>query len=244
VSKGSELFDNPAVLQQYLEHRESRDNPNDTMEKPVILELLGGVNGARALDLGCGDGRFGRDILDRGATSYIGVDGSPKMVALAEDNLRGSAAQIIREDISTWTYPRETLDVVLCRLALHYVKDLASVLHQIQVCLVPGGRFILSVEHPVVTSCDRGLPPGNIRQDWIVDNYFNIGQRVTRWMGELVVKYHRTVEEYFVSLQKAGFVIEQLYEGRPALQAFSARDEIERRNRIPLFLILAVRKPF
>jgi SAM-dependent methyltransferase len=240
---GPEFFDNPDVLEQYLQHRESPDNPNDTMEKPVILELLGRVNGARILDLGCGDGRFGRDVLVRGAASYLGVDGSPKMVALAKENLRGFVADVIRDDIRTWTYPPGAFDVVLSRLALHYIENLDGVLHQIRTCLIAGGRFIFSVEHPVLTSCDKALPPGNVRQDWIVDNYFNMGQRVTRWMGELVVKYHRTVEAYFVSLDKAGFVIEQLREGTPDRQAFSADEAFERRTRIPLFLIFGTRKP-
>jgi SAM-dependent methyltransferase len=241
--EGPEFFDNPDVFQQYLQHRESRDNPNDTMENPVILDLLGPVRGARILDLGCGDGRLGRNVLDRGAASYFGLDGSPKMVALAKENLRGSAAQVVREDIRAWTYPREAFEVVLSRLALHYIEDLDGVLHQIRGCLIPEGRFIFSVEHPVLTSCDKALPPGTIRQDWIVDNYFNTGQRVTRWMGELVVKYHRTVEDYFVSLQGAGFVIEQLREGKPDRHAFSANESFERRTRIPLFLIFGTRKP-
>jgi SAM-dependent methyltransferase len=235
--EGPEFFDDPDVFQQYLQHRESRDNPNDTMENPVILDLLGPVSGARILDLGCGDGRLGRNVLDRGAASYFGVDGSPKMVALAKENLLGSAAQVVREDIRAWTYPLEAFEVVLSRLALHYIEDLDGVLREIRGCLIPGGRFIFSVEHPVLTSCDKALPPGTIRQDWIVDNYFNTGHRATRWMGELVVKYHRTVEDYFVSLQKAGFVIEQLREGKPDRHAFSANESFERRTRIPLFLI-------
>ena len=60
--EGPEFFDNPDVFQKYLQHRESRDNPNDTMENPVILDLLGPVRGARILDLGCGDGRLGRNV--------------------------------------------------------------------------------------------------------------------------------------------------------------------------------------
>jgi SAM-dependent methyltransferase len=240
--EGPEFFDNPDVFDQYLQHRESRDNPNDAMETPVILDLLGPVHAGRILDLGCGDGRLGRTLLERGAATYVGVDGSAKMVALAKENLRGSAAQVVREDIRSWAYPLEAFDIVLSRLALHYIEDLDGVLHRIRGSLAPDGRFIFSVEHPVLTSCDKALPPGTIRQDWIVDNYFDTGQRVTRWMGELVVKYHRTVEDYFVSLQRAGFVIEQLREGKPDRHAFSSNESFERRMRIPLFLIFGARK--
>nr|WP_199333639.1 hypothetical protein [Oculatella sp. FACHB-28] len=40
-------------------------------------------------------------------------------------------------------------------------------------------QFVFSVGHPVITSCDRGWVDGTPRQDWVVDNYFSTGVRVT-----------------------------------------------------------------
>ena len=75
-----------------------------------------------------------------------------------------------------------------------------------------------------------------------MDNYFEAGQRITSWMGGQVIKYHRTVENYFVSLQRAGFFVESLREAEPQREWFQDEDTYQRRKRIPLFLIMAGRK--
>jgi hypothetical protein len=106
-----------------------------------------------------------------------------------------------------------------------------------------GGRFIFSVEHPVITSCDRAWQAGGARQDWIVDNYFDTGPRTTNWMGGELLKYHHTVEDFTLGLQEAGFVVERLRESRPVRERFTEPETYARRMRIPLFLFLAVRKP-
>lgn len=76
----------------------------------------------------------------------------------------------------------------------------------------------------------------------VVDGYFEVGQRVTHWLGAQVVKYHRTVEEYFLGLQTAGFVVERLRESRPKRQWFTDEGTYRRRTRIPLFLFFMARK--
>ena len=95
----------------------------------------------------------------------------------------------------------------------------------------------------MITSCDRGWQGNGPRQDWVVDNYFDTGERITSWMGGQVIKYHRTVENYFVSLQRAKFLIESLREAEPRPERFGNDNETyQRRKQIPLFLILAGRK--
>ena len=76
-----------------------------------------------------------------------------------------------------------------------------------------------------------------------MDNYFDTGLRVTDWMGGQIEKYHRTVEDYFTSLQRAGFIVEQLRESSPQRQYFQDEQTYLRRKRIPLFLFMAGRKP-
>ena len=98
------------------------------------------------------------------------------------------------------------------------------------------------VEHPVITSCDRAWQGQGLRQDWIVDDYFDSGPRVTQWLGCQVTKIHRTVEDYYLALQQAGFTVESLRESRPQRAQFSSEDTYQRRMRIPLFLFLAGKK--
>jgi hypothetical protein len=92
--------------------------------------------------------------------------------------------------------------VVVSRLVLHYILQLDRLLKGIYQSLSMGGRLVFSVEHPVITSCNQSYPPGSTRQDWIVDDYFDIGPRTPVWLGQKVMKVHRTVEDYFLALRQ------------------------------------------
>lgn len=238
---GADFYDDEEVFRTYLRARMRPNSPNETLEKPIIWELLGNISGASILDLGCGDGAFGMDLLQAGCRSYTGLEASKRMLALAEKNLNLPYAQVTWGDIGTWMYPPAAYDVVLSRLALHYIDELAGVLKNVHQALLPGGRFIFSVEHPVITSCNRsrGESGDGQRQDWIVDDYFSSGRREVMWMGQRVVKYHRTVEDYFSLLQQANFTVTHLRESRPMPDLFENESLFERRSRIPLFLFFA-----
>jgi SAM-dependent methyltransferase len=240
--EGPQFYDNPQVFEIYQQHRQSPENPNDTLEKPIIVELLGNVRGAHILDLGCGDAAVGRELLAGGAASYLGLDGSRRMIECAIRSLAGTGGRVVEADISSWAYPRDNFDIVLSRLALHYIEDLAQVFQSVFHALRPQGRFIFSVEHPVITSCDAVWQGIGARQEWIVDHYFDVGRRVTEWLGHRVVKYHRTVEDYFRILQHTGFVVDSLRESRPEPKWFMEEETYKRRKRIPLFLLLAASK--
>jgi SAM-dependent methyltransferase len=241
---GSEFYDDEEVFATYTSRRETRiDNPNDTLEKPVFDELAGNLSNLRILDLGCGKAGFGLEALEQGCRSYLGIDGSQKMVEAAKKKLAGSQGEVIQTSIETWSYPSQQFDLVTSRLALHYIENIEAVFARVYQALVEAGRFIFSVEHPVITSCDRASQNSDLRQDWIVDDYFETGSRLTHWMGSEVIKYHRTIEDYFAALCATGFVVDVLRESRPQRAHF--RDEVtyKRRKRIPLMLFFSAQKP-
>ena len=241
---GPEFYDDENVFDTYMSQRETRvDNPNDSLEKPVFDELVGDLTNLRILDLGCGNAAFGREALQKGCRSYLGIDGSHKMFAAAKQKLAGTTGEVICFSIESWDYPSEQFDLVTSRLALHYIQDIEPVFAKVFRSLVAGGRFIFSVEHPVITSCDRAWQSGGPRQDWIVDNYFEAGPRLTHWMGGQVIKYHHTIEDYFTALHLTGFVIDALRESRPQRTQFQGEATYERRKRIPLILFFSGHRP-
>ena len=165
------------------------------------------------------------------------------MVSLAQERFSGhSHAEIHHARLQDWAYPQDAFDLVTSRLVFHYIDDLRAVFEQIYGSLKTQGRFIFSVEHPVLTSCNRSLEGGGYRQDWIVDDYFTTGRRDVKWLGSQVIKYHRTIEDYFSLLQATGFTIEKLRESRPQSENFADTELYQRRMRIPLFLFFSVRK--
>lgn len=239
---GPAFYDDGQVFATYWDSRERPDNPNDALEQPLLREMVGDPRGLRILDLGCGAATFGVYALRQGAASYLGIDASERMIAAARGNLAGTVGQVATATIETWPYPEAMFDLVVSSLALHYVADVSMVLAGAWRALVPGGRLIVSVEHPVITSCARGWQ-GGPREDWIVDDYFVSGPRVTEWLGGRVVRQHRTVEDYVAAIHNAGFILDQLRESRPERERFTDEAEYERRRRIPLFLFLAGHRP-
>jgi SAM-dependent methyltransferase len=240
---GPQFYDDETQFAAYQAMRERPANANLTLERPVFMELLGSVAGMRVLDLGCGDARFGRELLHAGARRYVGVEASQNMAAAARAVLDGAEGEIIQGMIEAWEYPADTFDLAVSRLALHYVEDFEAVCRKVAGCLRSGGRFIFSVEHPVMTCSQRGAHPSGVHYDWLVDDYFVSGRRVKRWMGGEVVIYHRTVEEYVLGLQRAGFEIAAVRESRPQPALFPDPELLARRLRVPLLLFCAGRKP-
>lgn len=242
MAKGTDFFDDEANVAAYMAHRQWAANPNDTLEKPIVLELVGNVRGKHVLDLGCGDGLFGVELLHAGAASYLGVEPSSRMLALARGALAGTGSEVCHSTAETFDYPRKRYDLVVSRLALHYVDDLAHTFGNVHGALKRGGRFVFSVLHPVITASPKSAEGGGLRQDWIVDDYFVRGKRQVPWLGATVEQVHRTVEDYFACLQGAGFTVERLRESEPDPRRFADGELLRRRRRIPLFLLFAASK--
>ncbi len=241
-SDGSSFYDDEGLFKTYMQHRHRQENPNDTIEKPILMEMIGDPRWKRILDLGCGDAAMGLEMLDRGAQSYTCIEGSQKMAELALRTLEGTRSEVICTSMETWEYPEKAFDLGVSRLALHYVEHLEEVFRKVYHSLSPGGLFVFSVEHPIITSSDRSRPQTGPRKDWVVDNYFDTGLRISPWLGGEVVKYHRTVEDYFRMLQEAGFIVESLREARPRRENFASEETYQRRKRIPLYLFMGARK--
>lgn len=237
--RGGSFYDDLEVFDRYREHRRGGvSSPNDIMESPAVLQALGPVAGLRVLDLGCGDAAFGRDLIAAGARSYLGIDGSTAMVAQAKRTLAGTVGRAVRADLENFAVPDASVDLVVSRLALHYVRDLAPVLAACHRAVAGGGRLLITVLHPVITSHDTA-PTEQGRTDWVVDDYFEPGARERPWLGRTVRWYHRTMEQHIDALTNAGFRLTTVSECEPVEALFEGDvDELQRRRRVPLFLLL------
>ncbi len=59
----------------------------DSQEKKKICSALDWDNCGKVLDIGCGIGRWGESVLEKG-WHYIGIDYSKKLLGIAEENLK------------------------------------------------------------------------------------------------------------------------------------------------------------
>jgi SAM-dependent methyltransferase len=241
---GGAFYDEGVVFETYVSAVDAGpSSANYVMEEPALLDALGDVQGLRVLDLGCGNAAIGHRLLDAGCDSYVGIDGSAKMVEAARVELLDTSGEVRRSSIEEFSAPADTYDMVVSRMALHYVEDLGAVLSACHACLSRRGRMVFSVVHPVVSSHDARASSSEQRTNWLVDDYFATGPREQDWMGGRVLWHHRTVEQYVVGFQNAGFALTALSECAPRRDRFASDDaEYARRRRIPLFLLLAGRR--
>lgn len=237
-------YDDAVFFEKYGEMSRSRLGLDGAGEWHELERLLPDFTGKRVLDLGCGYGWHCRYASDHGAASVLGVDLSQRMLDTAARRNPGPGIEYRRCAMEDLELPAGSMDVVLSSLALHYVRDYEPLMERIARWLRPGGELVFSVEHPVFTSYGSQdwyyAPDGSILH-FPVDNYYIEGQRDAVFLGEHVIKYHRTLTTYLGALLRQGFTITGVVEPQlpeEMMDLPGMRDELRR----PMMLLLSAVK--
>jgi ubiquinone/menaquinone biosynthesis C-methylase UbiE len=118
-------------------------------DEPVVAEYLASREPGVALDAACGTGRFA-EFLAKCGHGVIGVDSSPDMLAYARR--RVPEAEFHVAELDALPLPDDSVDVIVCALALEHVPRLDPVLAEFARVLRPGGDLVISdVHHELVT---------------------------------------------------------------------------------------------
>ncbi|PKF74255.1 class I SAM-dependent methyltransferase [Chryseobacterium sp. PMSZPI] len=238
-------YDNQSFFDQYEKMLRSQLGLEGAGEWHALKKMLPDFKGKHVLDLGCGYGWHCRYAIEHGAQSVIGIDISEKMLAKAKEinNLEG--IQYERKALEDIDYPAGKFDLVISSLTLHYVESYDSIVKNIYRWLTTGSRFVFSVEHPVFTA--EGSQDWMYDKDgqsvcWPVDQYFIEDKRNTTFLGENVIKYHRTLTSYLNILLKYGFAIKEIMEPEPSPEMLKELPEMKDELRRPMMLLIAVEK--
>lgn len=242
------IYDDPTFFARYSRLPRSIDGLDGAPEWPALRALLPDPAGLRIVDLGCGFGWFCRWAREHGAARVLGLDLSERMLARARADTRDDAIEYRCADLERADLPEASFDLAYSSLALHYVDDLGRLLGTVHRALVPGARFVFSIEHPIYTASRQ---PGWIhgadgRRVWPVDAYHDEGVRVTDWLAEGladgVVKYHRTLGTTLNLLIDAGFTLRHVEDFGPSAEQVAARPELAEERARPMFLLVAAER--
>ncbi len=217
---------------------------------PIETALIGDIRGRcrRAIHLQCAGGRDTLSLWNLGADEVVGVDFSPRMLALARrlsDAVDAPAIWVEADVLDTPADLDGTADLVYTgRGALMWLQDLDAWARVVCRLLAPGGRFVLFDGHPAEWLFDVG-PDGS----WIATDYdYFAGPEASRgWAPEYIdrlsiadddqhEKFARawTLGEVVTALLRGGIAIEQVAE-HPVDWWGGHRDvRPEERGRIPL----------
>lgn len=112
----------------------------------IVREMLGPVEGARILDLGCGDGGVSLPLLGDSNNVTL-VDLSPRMLDLASQAVPTDRRARVSVNLSSVDdfQPTAPFDVVLCLGVLAHVPSIERTMTKITECLKSGGRAIVEL---------------------------------------------------------------------------------------------------
>jgi SAM-dependent methyltransferase len=210
---------------------------NAYYERPAMLALAGDVAGRRILDAGCGSGPLFAALRDRGAI-MTGFDSSAGMLELARRRLGDDADLQVAELGSPLPFPDDTFDDAIASLVLHYLQDWGPALAELRRVLKPGGRLIVSVDHPFAITLMH-------REAGRTADYFATCNYTFAWtMGDQTVPmsfWHRPLHAMTDAFTGAGFRIAVISEPAPAPAARELfPDDIAAKPRFLCFLFFVL----
>ena len=136
-------WSDPAKAREYVER--IAGVPQRLAGEAALAEILPRAP-RRALDLGCGDGRLIRLLLDARPTveRVLGVDLSPPMLRRAQDRFAGDDRVVLRRhDLRDPLAGLGAFDLVTTGFAIHHVSDTRkqAIFAEVVGLLHPGGTF-------------------------------------------------------------------------------------------------------
>lgn len=207
---------------------------NAYYERPAMLGLAGDVAGRHVLDAGCGAGALSAALHDRGAI-VTGIDSSAAMLTLARRRLGEQADLQVVDLRSPLPFDTGAFDDIVASLVMHYLPDWGPTLSEFRRVLTPGGRLILSVDHPVVAYVNQDPLP-----DYLGTNSYSF-----EWefggQTALMTFWRRPIHAMTDAFTTAGFRVTSIGEPQPhpaAKELFP--DDVEALCTQPSFLFFVL----
>lgn len=238
-------YDNPVFFDKYSKMDRSVKGLQGAGEWHELKKLIPDLKEKTVLDIGCGFGWHCKYAVEQGAKKVVGIDISKNMIEKAKEINADVKIEYIVSSIEDYEYPKNTFDIVISSLALHYIESFDEVCNQVKNTLKDNGTFIFSVEHPIFTANGEEEwiynKEGKI-EHWPIDNYFIERKIESNFLGETVEKYHKTLTTFINTLINDGFVINQLVEPKPEETMLQTIPEMKDELRRPMMLIISATK--
>lgn len=240
------IYDNNDFFAKYSQMNRSVKGLEGAGEWKTLEKMLPNFKGKKVLDLGCGFGWHCQYAIEHKAASVVGIDISEKMLAIAKEKT-SKQIKYICQPLEDTTFPEYSFDIVISSLTFHYLASFDDIVKKTARWLTERGDFVFSVEHPVFTAFGT--------QDWYrdsdgnilhfpVDNYFSEDKREANFLGETVIKYHKTLTTYLNTLIQNCFEITGVVEPQPSEELLETVKGMKDELRRPMMLIVSAKKSF
>ena len=226
--------------------REAREGRNPTrtgLLDPPMLEACGSVAGLRALDCGCGEGRFCRMLVERGAAYVLGLDLCAPMIAAAQERQSGPDEYRLADVQDLGFLDDNSFDLAVSYLNQCDLPDFGANNREVSRVLRSGGRFVVANLHPMRSAAGswQKTPDGQ-KQHVVLDSYFDEGERRWKMMGVDFTNFHRSLSTYVREFLAAGFAVVDIVEPTVSAALLALYPELDDERRVPNFIIYVLRK--
>jgi SAM-dependent methyltransferase len=206
---------------------------------PVILNFINHYAAAaenkRALDYGCGGGRFAAQLNEIGYKAF-GIDSAEAMVADAKKHYGKQVTFVTGDEQVVTKY--EPFDLITSLMALEFIYKFEEVLSALAHTLNPGGLFVFAVHNPEhVRDCLQS--PGSPYVDF--DSVQNPTKGTLRFGDVGVPLFLRSASQYRSILDSLGLSL-LLEEQPPFTQEFLSKYPTDGPTQHSEYLILGFRK--
>ncbi len=188
----------------------------------------------RALDIGCGEGRFCRMLQQEGMAT-VGIDPTAALIDAARRRDPNGDYRVAHAE--ALPLADSCFDVAVFYLSLIDIADLDSALGEAQRVLRPGGRLLIAnLQSFNTASVDLGWHRAwNGALSFRIDHYLQERTTWVAWKGIRIANHHRPLQVYMSALLDHGFHLRYFSEPEP--QGINDA-KAARYRRVPNFLLM------
>lgn len=208
------------------------------LDAPMIerLRLLGG---GRALDVGCGEGRFCR-ILRQEGFEPVGVDPTTELLEAARS--KDPAGEYVEGWAEALQFADESFDLVVACLSLIDIEDAGRAIAEMARVLKPGGTLLVANLTGFSSARARDGWQKNLlghKTHFAMDHYLEPRASWQRWRGIEIINWHRPLKDYMQWFLSAGLILTHFDEPAPV---GGPPERADRYRRAPWYVIMEWRK--
>ena len=211
------------------------------LDAPMLARVdAGGFK--RALDVGCGEGRFSRMLQARGVET-IGIEPTRALREAAEQrDPNGTYVDAVAEKLP---FKDASFDLVVSYLTLIDIPDYRTALREMTRVLNPGGSLLIANINSFITAGNPDPLGWQRKEDgtpfhFAFDGYLEERADWVAWREMRILNWHRPLSDYMKALLGNGLMLTH-FDEPPAVEDPFGRSD--RYRRAPWFHVMEWRKP-